>query len=101
VASVPPPALSESLGVNSCFIGVRESTLLPSQLVWFAYVLDLVMHGDLNLKNNRFHKELARYEEYIMSNQEYIKKIELVSTNDFQGRYNEVLEDEEEEEAYL
>jgi len=47
--------------------------LLPHQLIWFVYVLDFAMQGDLNLKNNGFYKQkLARSEEYIMSNQEHI-----------------------------
>ncbi|KAG0572267.1 hypothetical protein KC19_VG080300, partial [Ceratodon purpureus] len=79
-------------------ISTKTLRLLPSQLAWFTYVLDLAMQGDLNLKNNGFHKqEMARCEEFIMANQEYIKKIELVTENDFQGIYNEVLEDEDEE----
>lgn len=79
-------------------ISTKTLRLLPSQLAWFTYVLDLAMQGDLNLKNNGFHKqEMARCEEFIMANQEYIKKIELVTENDFQGIYNEVLGDEDEE----
>jgi len=55
--------------------------------------------GDLNLKNNGFHKlELARYEENIIYNQEYIQNIQLVIAHDFVGKYNEVLEDEKEED---
>ena len=73
--------------------------LLPCQLAWFVYVLNLAMQGDLNLKNNGFHKEeLARCEEYIMDNQQYIQKIQLVTTNVHQDFYNEVMDDEEEEE---
>jgi hypothetical protein len=36
-----------------------------------------------------------------MKNREYIQKIELITENDFQGMYNEVLGNEEEEEGNL
>lgn len=84
-------------GVNFS-ISTTTLRLLPSQLAWFTYVLDLAMQGDLNLKNNGFHiQEMARCEEFIMDNLEYIQKIELVTERDFQGIYNEVLGDEDQE----
>lgn len=88
-------------GVNFS-ISTSTLRLLPRQLAWFTYVLDLAMQGDLNLKHNGFHKdEMARCEEFIMRNRECIRKIELVCENELQGMYNEVLGDEEEEEGNL
>jgi len=74
--------------------------LTAKQLAWFAYVMQLAMDGDRNMKERemRLHKkEIKRLKKFILDNRHLLKKIEIVVAEDgdiVQEHLGEDLEDD-------
>jgi len=59
--------------------------LTTKQLAWFAYVMQLAMDGDRNMKESemRLHKkEIKGLKKFILDNRHLLKKIEVVVLED-------------------